>query len=489
MIGRSLAEYVFIRLSILGLRLIAPLSITYLATSWYHGRPLFSTGLAIYAAAEASFYLLVVIPRRRVLQKAATHPPLPSREEREELFARCFAKVREIKMATGWFFSVDSVLIKRDNMVDWLLWAIFGTHRDGLQDEWADEIEGYLRDIEELFGHKMDHGRTHTVDSMKVSLDPVDTVHRPLLWYLIVACIDTYTFTRLRLSGFEHYTNGSWTECFPPRPLTAFSHKSSQEGLVYWLRPHRSTTKDPILFLHGIGIGLWPYAPFFHELATADPTVGIIAIETLAISMRMSSPPLPRPAMLSAISALLAAHSIPRVVVAAHSYGTIVAAHMLRDPALRARVSACVLVDPIPFLLHQPAVAYNFVYRARRAANEWQLWYFASRDPDIARTLARHFFWVENILWREDLAGERVAVVLSGRDQIVDAREVRQYLTGEEVGEGEEPEFFWEEPEGGLRVLWYHDLDHAQVFDTKARRRPILDVLHEFAERRAGLHS
>ncbi|KAI1791738.1 Alpha/Beta hydrolase protein [Ganoderma leucocontextum] len=410
---------------------------------------------------------------------AANHPPLPSRQEREELFAKCFGKVRDTGMASGWFFSVDTGLIKRDNMVDWLLWAIFGTHRDGLQDEWADELEGYLRNIEELLGHKIDHGRAHTVASMKVSLDPVDTVHRPLLWYLIVASIDTFTFIQLRFSGFEHYTNGSWTECFPPRPLTAFSHKSNQDDLIYWLRPHRSPTKDPILFLHGIGIGLWTYAPFLHELAAADPSVGIIAIETLAISMRMSPPPLSRPTMLSAISALLTAHSIPRVVVAAHSYGTVVAAHMLRDPALRARVSAWLLVDPIPFLLHQPTVAYNFVYRAPRTANEWQLWYFASRDPDVARTLARHFFWAENILWKEDLADKNVAVVLSGIDQIVDAREVRRYLTGEECLEGDEPMFSWRKD--GLRVLWYRDLDHAQTFDTKARRRPILDILHEFA--------
>lgn len=81
MIGRSLAEYVFIRLSILGLRLIAPLSITYLATSWYYGGTLFSTGLAIYAVAEASFYVLVVIPRRRVLQKVRVcHPKFQSLE-------------------------------------------------------------------------------------------------------------------------------------------------------------------------------------------------------------------------------------------------------------------------------------------------------------------------------------------------------------------------------------------------------------------------
>ena len=215
--------------------------------------------------------------------------------------------------------------------------------------------------------------------------------------------------------------------------------------------------------------------------------------------MRMSPPPLSRPAMLSAISSLLTAHSIPRVVVAAHSYGTVVAAHMLRHPPLRARVSAWVLVDPIPFLLHQPAVAYNFVYRAPRAANEWQLWYFASRDLDIARTLARHFFWAENILWKEDLVGEQVAIVLSGRDQIVDAREVRQYLTDSSTTEEEEcaeghrdgdgggdgPKFHrWQKD--GLRVLWYRDLDHAQVFDTRARRRPVVDVLHEFAARNAG---
>lgn len=179
--------------------------------------------------------------------------------------------------------------------------------------------------------------------------------------------------------------------------------------------------------------------------------------------------------MLVALDELLAAHSITRVVVAAHSYGTIVAAHMLRDPTLRARVSAWLLVDPIPFLLHLPAVAYNFVYRAPRAANEWQLWYFASRDPDVARTLARHFFWAENILWKEDLEGEVVAVVLSGMDQIVDAPEVREYLTGDA-----EPRFKWKRD--GLEVLYYADIDHAQVFDTQRRRRPLIEILHDFAQ-------
>ncbi|EJF66356.1 hypothetical protein DICSQDRAFT_166050 [Dichomitus squalens LYAD-421 SS1] len=482
MLGRSLPEYVFIRLSIFALQLITPLSIAYMCASWYYKHALYSPWIAIYAGLEASFYLLVFVPRNRLLQKAATHPPLPSREEREALFAKCFAQLRDETYATGWFYFADSKLIRRENLLDWLSWAFFGTHPDGLHEEWAEEIEGYLRNIEQLLGHKTEDGRDHTVRAIKVSLDPVVTAYRPLLWYLTVAFIDTITTIQLHFKGFRHYTYGSWMCCFPPRPLTAFSNKSTHDGLIYWLRPHRSTAKDPILLLHGIGIGLWPYVPFLQELADADPDVGILATECLAISMHISAPPLSRPEMLAALTALLDVHSISRVVVAAHSYGTVHAAHMLRDPTLSARVSAWLFIDPIPFLLHQPSVAYNFVYRQPRTANEWQLWYFASRDPDIARTLARHFFWAENILWKEDIEGRNVAVVLSELDQIVDAKEVRQYLTDEVT---DEPKFRWQKE--GLEVLWYRGIDHAQVFDTKTRRGPLISILQSFAERKRSL--
>ncbi|TCD62153.1 hypothetical protein EIP91_007281 [Steccherinum ochraceum] len=166
------------------------------------------------------------------------------------------------------------------------------------------------------------------------------------------------------------------------------------------------------------------------EIAFADPEVGILAIENLAISMRMSPPPLNREDMLAALTSILDHHGLDRVVVAGHSYGTVLAAHILKDPVLSARVTAWQLVDPIPFLLHLPPVAYNFIYRQPRKANEWQLWYFASRDADTARFLARHFFWSQNVLWRDDLDGKKVGIAVSGRDQIVDVPEVWRYLTG-----------------------------------------------------------
>lgn len=194
--------------------------------------------------------------------------------------------------------------------------------------------------------------------------------------------------------------------------------------------------------------------------------------------MRISSPPLTRPAMLSALKLILAHHDITTFVLCGHSYGTVIAAHILRSPELSSQVSASFLIDPIPFLLHLPSVAYNFVYRLPRTANEWQLWYFASRDPDIARALARHFFWAECILWQEDIVGHRLGVVLCGRDQILDAREVKSYLTGK--SDNDCPR--WTSDDGLLDILWYPALDHSQVFDTSQTRKTMVDLLEAYVD-------
>lgn len=197
--------------------------------------------------------------------------------------------------------------------------------------------------------------------------------------------------------------------------------------------------------------------------------------------MRISPPPLARETMLQALTTILDAHGFADFVVCGHSYGTVVAAHILRSSALSARVRGCVLVDPIPFLLHLPAVAHNFVYRKPRRANEWQLWYFASRDADVARALGRHFFWADNVLWKEDIAELPVGVVLSECDQIVDAQEVRRYLTGEDT-----PDMQWKSNDGMLEVLWYPKLDHAQVFDSATDRRPLVQMVERLTVRRGS---
>jgi len=310
------------------------------------------------------------------------------------------------------------------------------------------------------------------VKCMRLTLDPIRVVHRPLLWYIVVAAVDTMTYLRLITSGFRHYSNSRLPISFPLRPLTIFSRRT-RASLPFWYRPHRSETKLPILFLHGIGIGLHPYVPFLQDLIAQDPEVGIVAIEFLPLSSRITGPVLSRSDNCLAISEILISLNISRVVVASHSYGTIVASHLLRSSAFVPDITATLFIDPIPFLLHLPNVAFNFVYRSPRMANEWQLWYFASRDPDVSRALSRNFFWTENIMWKDELEGHRVAVALSGDDQIVPSEAVRRYLTGEA-----EMQQYWSKD--GLEVLFYPGIDHATIFDTIQRRASLVEILDRF---------
>lgn len=135
--------------------------------------------------------------------QAAVHPPPLSKTERETLFLRCVAHMAGTNMTTGWFFNSPETSIKRDNMKEWLLWALFSARPDGMKQEWVEEIEDYLTRVEEATGSKLPRGCSETVKSMRTTLDPVVTVHRPLFWYLIqsrvLCCFEADSSTATRV--------------------------------------------------------------------------------------------------------------------------------------------------------------------------------------------------------------------------------------------------------------------------------------------------
>ena len=189
--------------------------------------------------------------------------------------------------------------------------------------------------------------------------------------------------------------------------------------------------------------------PFLEDIKRADPDVGILALEILPVSMRITDPVLSQEQFIEQLTQILVLHEIPQFVLVSHSYGSVLTTQILRS-SLAPRVSAIMLIDPVTLLLHLGDVAYNFVYRNPKTANQWQLWYFTSRDIGVSHTFSRRFFWRDNILWKEDLEGRKVAIILSGDDQIVNTREVWRYLTGQKHGE---PTETWEDETVRLQIL------------------------------------
>lgn len=276
---------------------------------------------------------------------------------------------------------------------------------------------------------------------------------------------------------------------FPFRPFTLLTtHKTPTKTLSYWHRPHTSSNRLPVLFIHGIGIGLYPYVNFLAQINQArgeinnNGDIGIIAIEIMPVSFRLTHAALEKNQMCDEIKRILLKHGWQRVVLVSHSYGSIISTHLLQSTATTKFVGPTLLIDPVSFMLHLPDVAYNFTCREPTRANEHQLYYFASMDMGVAHTLARRFFWSENILWLRDIGDRRTTVVLSGKDLIVDTEAVGQYLAqhGNTIPRSQA----WKHQKWtgkGVDILWFDDLDHAQVFDSREDCKKLVHVIQKYA--------
>ena len=495
MINDSVLGYIFIRSCIFFLHYIAPFSVLYSILTLYlkpdANRITWCLGSC--SLAETLFYTIIYLPLSYYLQNEAVHPPVPSRDARRDLFQLCHETVPDPKLyLSKWFKYAPMSEIKRENVKEFFCWAFLNREKHGPEDE--EELEEYVCKLEGLLGRRLEPGRG-SAKSLRLTVDSVDMLHRSLTWYFCVSVVDTIAYVRLLFHSFQFHRLkfSHFFIVFPFRPLTLLSsHKTPTKTLTYWYRPHTSKSKLPILFIHGIGIGLYPYINFLAELNQGvddpDEEVGIIAIELMSISFRITYATLEKNEMCSEILNILKAHNYDKFVLISHSYGSVVSTHLLQTPEIAARIGPVILIDPVSFLLHVPDVAYNFVCRKPVRANEYQLWYFGSKDMGVAHTLSRRFFWSENILWKHNLKGHLVTVVLCGKDLIVDTEAVGRYLKGEgsgpskASGEGTTLEDWKTKPWKGteLDLLWFQDLDHAQVFDKRKTRHRLSEVARTY---------
>jgi pimeloyl-ACP methyl ester carboxylesterase len=366
-----------------------------------------------------------------------------------------------------------------------------------------------------------------------------------------VGFVDFLTCLRLQYHGFtfRRTAYSQFFRIFPVRPFTLFRAKRSPaKRLTYWHRPHTSQTRRPVVFIHGIGIGLYPYVNFLAQLdsllnvgRSTNDQVGIIAVEIMPVSFRITHSALRKDEMCDEIQAIIEHHRFMKPVLVSHSYGTVITTQLLKSPKMAGLIGPIVLIDPISILLHLPEVAYNFTRRKPKRANEHQLYYFASMDMGVSHSLSRCFFWSENVLWKNDIGDHPVTVSLAEHDLIVDTKAVASYLSthDEEIvtrkndstndyangkvrakaisenglasttlhqrsnghikcgnpgslpgntihnGSLKGPDCAgWKDRAWvgkGVDIIWFRMLDHAQVFDKVQTRKPLVEAISAYS--------
>lgn len=321
----------------------------------------------------------------------------------------------------------------------------------------------------------------------------------------IVAITDLQFWVTTKWRGFRHYRLSLPIQLFgsfPFRPWTVLStHQSSAARISYWYYPSSDASKLPIVFVHGIGIGLHFYLPFFAQLRAADPGVGIIAIEILHVSSRMNFlPPAPEE-VAGEIVKIIQQQKIDRCVLLTHSYGSAIAAQLLQNPTASKLIHHTLFVDPVSFSFHTPHVVYNFLRQGPPTAYGLLLSYFSSTDADVQYTLTRGFSWPKNSLWRSDVENRmssgkesKTTVMLAGQDLITDSLTLGRYLTRRQDNAvkwyrqpqptEDDDEWMQEEWTGvkQLEVIWCPDLNHAEAFEDPLHRGMIIQILKTYTE-------
>lgn len=428
--------------------------------------------IGIYLAAECVFLLWL----RRVFWRMNKPKPLEQRLQAplppQEVWDRTLKVVDLVaswrsvlplarsptEWLEGWFLQTPISDIRRGNMVEFLAWALYTKETSELTAAEREEVEGFTDKSAARYGWTFAPGYTPGVKPMRINVDKICAWCHPLGYYAGLYALRAATRSAMRLLGFTFHvadaTCGiSYYHCPPPPPPPGLL---TQGGI-----PVQKPKPLPVVFIHGLGIGIMPYVPFFRRLAQEREC---IIVELPEVSQCCSEKVFLPTDMPEIIASVLRRHGHERACFAAHSYGTFVMSWILR--ARKDLVARLVLIDAVSLLLAQPDVAYNFLYRRPLTTTSVVMSHFVRWELYSANVLMRHFYWYHNVLWLEDLPDD-AAIVLSANDDIVSSNCVRHYVEGTRPGKDRPP----------VKLLWLDGFFHGGILVSRAAQKQIMELL------------
>lgn len=354
-----------------------------------------------------------------------------------------------------WFHDVPFEDIWHGDMTDWISWSLYRvSHEDLVRDRenWEKagrppvHIDGILDDdekdldiegdklglvehcvelVEARAGRKFPPGRNPKIKVIRLTLDEVKVLSRPFILYAFVWLAQRLVIGISKRNGFSEERTGS------TRYLLRIPNgwKPDRDG---------AESTKPLLFIHGLGMGVAQYYTLVNFLASAeslkDRPIVILIQPHISMSFFSSdylNPP-DQKRCTTEFETIAKKWKFDEagITVLSHSNGTMVHGWLLK--AHPEYFSRSCFVDPVCFCLWEPFVAFGFLYSTPRTAIEYLMRYYVSRELGIALMLQRYFDWSSNLLFPTSIPNftspYNTAVFMSGQDSILNATRIRRYL-------------------------------------------------------------
>ncbi|KAI9630232.1 hypothetical protein KEM48_014155 [Puccinia striiformis f. sp. tritici PST-130] len=331
-----------------------------------------------------------------------------------------------------WFQNCPWEEIKKENMMEWLAWSLFGMSLEEVRLE-----DTQMEQKAEPRSKLLDETLIRFENRAGYRLQPGI---RPLGLYLLSNLGSLVLKHFLKKAGFRE------AQCTDRCP----------QGLKYLIRKPKGwddlpveTRPIPLIFAHGLGIGFCQYAAFLTYLAHAPwalnkPIVVLIqpSISQEVFSSQHLKPPTKETLAADVIQLIYSEKFAETgVELVGHSMGTIVIAWVVKALSNKGVIKRICLIDPVCFCLWEPHVCYNFLYSKPQTGIERMIRYFVGTELGVAHHLHRYFEWRSNILWPFEIPGfidpQKFQVFLSEKDSILNASRVKKYLIDNGMKDGE----------------------------------------------------
>ncbi|KAF9427184.1 hypothetical protein BGZ76_002439 [Entomortierella beljakovae] len=430
--------------------------------------------LNLWMATEILFYIHFwsKLRQAQLIDRVSKGPR--TNQDRKELFQRCLETVDKGEGAKRWtetWFDTGRSAqptkieeIGRSNMLQWLAWAFWAAPLEEIAGTPSNIIElNEMVDVIEASKEiKFAKGYNPNVESIRLAFDPVLASHRPLVYYGLVWAANQITYMALYLMGYTRHEGTTYGR--------SNVKQDPNTDLTYWIKtPTNPDNKIPLVFIHGIGVGMVQYIHWIVAMTTISRPIILIEVPYVSNNLYKKECMTPDETYF-ALERILKYHSYQKATFMGHSLGTMLCAAVCRaSPASSPKsiIHGLILADPICFLTHH-SLARNFAYRRPSQASELVMDLFAAREIGTSWFIMRRFQWDQCVMfpihWRKrnekpllhqgrlsPVLPRKTRVFLSRKDNLLDMDLVSDYLKTT-VGLREEKE--------ELHVM--DGMDHAQ---------------------------
>ena len=348
-------------------------------------------------------WVMYIETKKILFERHIDHPV--KFERRVEVFRRIMKWTKDpIALVRGCFFNINFEDITHQDISEWMCWGLYGTDcPEKLENERDKMLLTYAIDkMSEMCGNRKFPNRVGPCSKrnkfVAYSIEPYECGYNMLFIYTITMCIyPALTNLYLYDLGFRRH---------------------NIDGIEFWILQQNKSIQ-PIVFIHGLGGGIYPYCSFIKSLISLNATIIIPNLSFISMHMDDNVPD-DDMIVLAIKNAIELIHNA--AVIIGHSYGTAIMSWIIQ--AYPEIVASAVLLDPISMMLHMPDTGINFLYKER----QYNTLGIIRSDPFVNWILRRHFWWLSSILWLEDIQNIPYVVVLCMKDEILPAKAIKEYV-------------------------------------------------------------